>query len=59
MTNKELFYDICNRYGIETSTQFDKPMIREGENIRNITNKDIYNLCQYNGEGSHIRDSAK
>ena len=39
--NKNLFYDLCEKYNVELSDKYDKPMLKEGDSIRPLTEKDV------------------
>ena len=34
MFDKELFYALCNQYGVELSDKYDKPMLKTDDGIR-------------------------
>ena len=40
MFNKELFYDLCNKYGVELS----KPMIKTDGEVRQLEEQDVRDL---------------
>ena len=44
MFNKELFYSLCKQHGVELSDKYDRPMIREGNTIKELTEKEINNI---------------
>lgn len=44
MFDRDLFYSLCNKYGVELSDQYDKPMLKTDDALREITEKDIKNL---------------
>lgn len=44
MFNKELFYDLCNKYGVELSDEYNKPMIKTDGEIRQLEEQDVKNL---------------
>lgn len=39
--DKELFLSLCRAYDVELSKTVKEPMLREGNDIRSITKKDI------------------
>lgn len=59
MFNKELFYALCEKYGVELSDQYDKPMLKTDGEIRELVEQDVKDLLpQYQGTVSY-RDSSK
>ena len=36
MFDKELFYALCNQYGVELSDKSDKPMLKTDDGIREL-----------------------
>ena len=40
MFNKELFYALCNKYGVELSDQYDKPMLKTDGGVRELVEQD-------------------
>ena len=41
MFNKELFYDLCNKYGVELSDEYSKPMIKTDGEVRQLEEQDV------------------
>lgn len=59
MFNKELFYALCEKYGVELSDQYDKPMLKTDGEIRELVEQDVKDLLpQYQGTVSY-RDNSK
>ena len=50
--NKELFYNVCEKYGVELSDKYDRPMIKEKDgSIRPLSDDDVFHLLdRYNPE---------
>lgn len=49
MFNKDLFYSLCAKYNVEMSDCYDKPMIKDGDIIRPLTDEDVKRIfvhCQ-------------
>lgn len=49
MFNEELFYSLCEKYGVELSDEFDRPMIKDGDVVRELTENDVkraFSSCQ-------------
>lgn len=49
MFNRELFYALCDKYGVEFSDQYDKPMLKTEDGLRELVEqdvKDIFPKCQ-------------
>ena len=44
MFNKELFYDLCNKYGVELSDEYSKPMIKTDGEVRQLEEQDVRDL---------------
>ena len=44
MFNKELFYDLCNKYGVELSDEYSKPMIKTDGEVRQVEEQDVRDL---------------
>lgn len=54
MFNKELFYTLCNKYDVELSDKYDKPMLKTNGEIRELVEQDVKNLLpQYHGTVSY------
>lgn len=54
MFNKELFYALCDKYGVELSNQYDKPMLKTNGEIRELVEQDVKGLLpQYQGTVSY------
>ena len=50
MFDKELFYALCNQYGVELSDKYDKPMLKTDDGIRELVEQDVRDLLpQYQG----------
>lgn len=41
MFDKELFYSLCKKYDVELSDRYDRPMIKDGDEIRAIMDEDV------------------
>lgn len=51
--DKDLFYRLCEKYGVELSDKYDKPMIKESDStVRPLTDEDVNNLLQ--GDGTNV-----
>ena len=49
MFNKELFLSLCEKYNVELSETVTSPMIKDGDQIHEITNDDVnrvFSPCQ-------------
>ena len=47
--DKELFYRLCEKYGVELSDKYDKPMLIEPNGtLRSLTDEDILNILEVN-----------
>lgn len=58
MFNKELFYALCDKYNVELSDQYDKPMLKTEGGIRELVEQDVKDLLpQYQGTVSY-RDNS-
>lgn len=45
--DKDLFYRLCKKYGVELSDEYDKPMLKEpGDTVRPLTDKDVLNILE-------------
>lgn len=44
MFNKELFYALCDKYGVELSNQYDKPMLKTNGEIRELVQSFLTDL---------------
>lgn len=45
MFNRELFYGLCEKYGVELSDKHDRPMIEEKDGtIRPLSDDDVLHL---------------
>lgn len=45
MLNGELFYKLCEKYGVEVSDKYNKPMIKEKDGtIRLLSDDDVLHL---------------
>ncbi len=57
MFDKELFYALCNQYGVELSDKYDKPMLKTDDGIRELGEQDVRDLLpQYQGIVSYRND---
>ena len=57
MFDKELFYALCNQYGVELSDKYDKPMLKTDDGIRELVEQDVRDLLpQYQGTVSYRND---
>lgn len=51
--DRDLFYRLCEKYGVELLDKYDKPMIKESDgSIRLLTDEDVNNLLQ--GDGTNV-----
>ena len=47
--DKELFYRLCEKYGVEFSDEYDKPMLKEPDGtVKPLTDKDVLNILEVN-----------
>lgn len=49
MFDKELFYSLCEKYQVELCEEYDKPMIKDGDSIKPLTNTEllrVFAACQ-------------
>lgn len=44
MFHKELFYSLCEKYDVELSDRYDRPMIKVGNEIRAIMEEDVEHI---------------
>lgn len=45
--DRDLFYRLCEKYGLELSDKYDKPMIKESDGtVRPLTDKDVLNILK-------------
>lgn len=45
--DRDLFYRLCEKYGLELSDKYDKPMIKESDGtVRSLTDKDVLNILK-------------
>ena len=44
MFNKELFYALCDKYGVEFSDQYDKPMLKTEDGLRELVEQDVKDI---------------
>ena len=44
MFNRKLFYALCDEYGIEFSDQYDKPMLKTEDGLRELVEQDVKGL---------------
>lgn len=45
--DRDLFYRLCEKYGLELSDKYDKPMIKESDGtVRPLTDKDVLNILE-------------
>ena len=49
MFNKELFYDLCNKYGVELSDEYSKPMIKTDGEVRQLEEQDVRSSSTISG----------
>lgn len=45
--NKELFEQLCREYNVESSTDYDKPMLKDSSGIHPINKADIRSLFPF------------
>lgn len=49
MFDKDLFFSLCEKYNVELSEIAEKPMIRDGAEVRAVTGEDVNRIfisCQ-------------
>ena len=47
--DRDLFYRLCEKYNVELSDKYDKPMIKESDgSIRSLTDEDVLNILEAN-----------
>ncbi len=44
--DKELFYDLCNKYNVEVSDKYNKPMIKDDGEIKELTQESIKTIIK-------------
>lgn len=44
MFNRELFYALCDKYGVEFSDQYDKPMLKTEDGLRELVEQDVKDI---------------
>lgn len=44
MLDIDLFYELCDKYGIELSDKYDRPMLSRGDMIRPLLEEDVVHL---------------
>ncbi len=44
MFNEKLFYSLCEKHGVELSSDYNKPMIKIDDEIRTLTTDDVKNI---------------
>lgn len=44
MFDKELFYSLCEKYSVELSDEYDKPMIWDEKEVREILPSDVKHI---------------
>jgi hypothetical protein len=44
MFNGDLFYGLCEKYGVELSDVYGKPVLQFGDAVREITEEDVRNM---------------
>lgn len=49
MFDKELFYSLCKKYDVELSDRYDRPMIKDGKEIRPIIAEDVNRVFSNRG----------
>lgn len=62
MFDKELFYSLCEKYQVELSEEFDRPMIKDGDTIKPLTDTEllrVFEACQSFFQYSLNKKSAK
>lgn len=59
MFNKELFYTLCDKYGVELSDHYDKPMLKTDGGIRELVEQDVKDLLTQYQETVSYRDNSK
>ena len=47
--DKNLFYRLCEEYGVELSDKYDKPMLKEPNGtVKPLTDEDALNILEVN-----------
>lgn len=47
--DKDLFYRLCEKYSVELSDKYDKPMLKKPDGtVRPLTDKDALNILEVN-----------
>lgn len=44
MFNRELFYTLCDKYGVEFSDKYDKPMLKTEDGLRELVEQDVKDI---------------
>lgn len=45
--DRDLFYRLCEKYNVELSDKYDKPMIKESDGtVRSLTDEDVLNILE-------------
>lgn len=58
MFDRKLFYDLCNKYGVELSDKYDKPMIKTDGEVRQFVEQDVRELLpEYQKRDFYQNDS--
>ena len=53
--NGELFYSLCEKYGVELSDKYDKPMIKEKDGaLRPLEDNDVFHLLDIPDEEIYL-----
>ena len=44
MFNRELFYALCDKYGVKFSVQYDKPMLKTEDGLPELVEQDVKDI---------------
>ena len=44
MFNRELFYALCDKYGVEFNDQYDKSMLKTEDGLRELVEQDVKDI---------------
>ena len=60
MFNSELFYKLCEKYGVELSDKYNRPMIKkEDGTVRPLSDDDILHLLDTSDEEVYLSFGSK
>ncbi len=54
MFNGELFYKLCEKYGVEVSNKYNKPMIKEKDGTVRPLSDDVLHLLDMSDDESYL-----